>query len=199
MNGDRDRDPHWSTDWAPKFQMRSRRRENMSKEVRTARGVPTHWDDGTDLMGAHQGLLDWDWWSMWSNRTLWMWLTMKADWEANDNCTRFWLYCMYWRFGSLVCLDTQLPRPGRSREGLGLPTGQGTLTSLRTGEGGGGGREMGGSKKKLINKLIKKWPLHKCKPCKKLLECSRGCFQEHQCYAKAMVFHLWGITFSENE
>ena len=26
-------------------------------------------------------------------------------------------------------------------EGLGLPTGHGTLTSLRTGEGGGGGRE----------------------------------------------------------
>ena len=45
---------------APKVQMRSRRRENMSKEVRTTRGVPTHWDDRADLMGAHQGQLDWD-------------------------------------------------------------------------------------------------------------------------------------------
>ena len=29
-------------DWAPKVQIRSRRRENMSREVRTARGTPTH-------------------------------------------------------------------------------------------------------------------------------------------------------------
>ena len=40
--------------------MKSRKRENMSKEVRTARGVPTHGDGGADLMGAHQGQLDWD-------------------------------------------------------------------------------------------------------------------------------------------
>ena len=43
-----------------KAQMKSRRRENMSKEVRTTRGASTHGDDGTDLMGAHQGQLDWD-------------------------------------------------------------------------------------------------------------------------------------------
>ena len=40
--------------------MRSRRKENMSKEVRTARGASTHWDGGADPMGAHQGQLDWD-------------------------------------------------------------------------------------------------------------------------------------------
>ena len=45
---------------APKVQMRSRRRENMSKEVRTSRGASTHRDGGTDLMGAHQGQLDWE-------------------------------------------------------------------------------------------------------------------------------------------
>ena len=53
---------------------------------------------------------------------------------------------MDWLCGSLVCLDAHLPRPGWRGEGLGLPTGQGTLTALRTGEGGGGGgeREKGG-------------------------------------------------------
>ena len=40
--------------------MRSRRGENMSKEVRTARGVPTHRDGGADLIRTHQGQLDWD-------------------------------------------------------------------------------------------------------------------------------------------
>ena len=37
-------------------------------------------------------------------------------------------------------------RPGWRGEDLGLPMGEGTLTALRTGEGGGGGRgrEMGG-------------------------------------------------------
>ena len=42
-------------DLAPKVQMRSRRRENMSKEVRTTRGVPTHCDGGAELMETHQG------------------------------------------------------------------------------------------------------------------------------------------------
>ena len=42
MDGDKDRDPHWSTGLAPKVQMRNRRRENMNKEVRTARGAFTH-------------------------------------------------------------------------------------------------------------------------------------------------------------
>ena len=56
MDRDRDRDPHWS----PVVQMRSRRTENMSKEVRTARDAPTHCDGGADLMGTHQGQLDWD-------------------------------------------------------------------------------------------------------------------------------------------
>ena len=62
-------------DWAPKVQMKSRRRENIKTEVRTARGAFTHWYKGTDLMKAHQGQLDWDWTSMRSNRILWMWLT----------------------------------------------------------------------------------------------------------------------------
>ena len=48
--------------------------------------------------------------------------------------------------GSLVCLDAHLPRPKRRVEDLGLPTGQGTLTALKTREGGEGkrGREKGG-------------------------------------------------------
>ena len=46
---------------------------------------------------------------------------------------------MYWLFGILVCLDAHLPRPGGRREKLELPTGQETLTALRTGEGGGEG------------------------------------------------------------
>ena len=43
-------------------------------------------------------------------------------------------------------MDAHLPRPGWRGEGLGLPTEQGTLTSLRTGEGVGGGlRGVGGT------------------------------------------------------
>ena len=59
---------------------------------------------------------------------------------------------MYWLFGILVCLDAHLPRLGGRVEELELPTGQDTLTALRTGEGGGeewkgvgeGMRRMGG-------------------------------------------------------
>ena len=55
---------------------------------------------------------------------------------------------MYWLFGILVCLDAHLPRPGGLGEELELPTGQETLTALRTGEGGGEGvgcgRVLGG-------------------------------------------------------
>ena len=47
--------------------------------------------------------------------------------------------CMYWFFGILVCLDAHLPRPGGRGEELELPTGQETLTALRTGERGGEG------------------------------------------------------------
>ena len=43
---------------------------------------------------------------------------------------------MYWLFGTLVCLDAHLPRPGGRRDELELPTGQETLTALRAGEGG---------------------------------------------------------------
>ncbi len=62
---------------------------------------------------------------------------------------------MFWLCGSLASLDVHLPRHGRRGEDLGLSTGQGTLTALWTGEGGGEeweegekggrrGREMGG-------------------------------------------------------
>ena len=44
---------------------------------------------------------------------------------------------MCWLFGTLVCLDAHLPRPGGRGEELELPTGQETLTTLRAGEGGG--------------------------------------------------------------
>ena len=40
-------------------------------------------------------------------------------------------------------MDAHLYRPGWRRENLGLPTGQGTLTALRTREGGGGEEEEG--------------------------------------------------------
>ena len=46
---------------------------------------------------------------------------------------------MNWLFGILICLDAHLPRPGGRGEELELPTGQETLTALRTGEGGGEG------------------------------------------------------------
>ena len=52
---------------------------------------------------------------------------------------------MYWLFGILVWLDAHLPRPGGRGEELELPTGQETLSALRTGEGGGEG--VGGSRR----------------------------------------------------
>ena len=60
-----------------------------------------------------------------------------------------------WLCGSLVCLDAHLPRPGWSGEDLGLITGQGTLTALRTVEGGGKWKEREENGKRwkfLINK-----------------------------------------------
>ena len=51
---------------------------------------------------------------------------------------------MDWLFGILVCLDAHLPRPGGRGKELELPTGQETLTALRTGEGGEGVRGVGG-------------------------------------------------------
>ena len=48
---------------------------------------------------------------------------------------------MCWLFGTLFNIDAQLPKPGCSREGLGLPTGQGNLPSLKQ---GGGGRKVSG-------------------------------------------------------
>ena len=135
-------------DWTPKVPMRTRRRENMSKEVRTARDVSTHWDGGTDLMGAHQGQLDWEWWSMWSNRTLWMWLSMKADWESKANGTGFWFYFVDWLCESLVCLDAQLPRPGLMGKTLDFPRGRKPwllLGLIETGKRiGRSWRDMGG-------------------------------------------------------
>ena len=50
---------------------------------------------------------------------------------------------MHWLCGSLASLDAHLPRPGWRREDLGLPTGQGTLTVLQTGKGGGKEWEVG--------------------------------------------------------
>ena len=62
---------------------------------------------------------------------------------------------MDWLCGSLVCLDAHLPRPGWRGEDPGLPTGQGTLTALRTRKGGGGGRgrkKGGGEQVEIFNK-----------------------------------------------
>ena len=42
---------------------------------------------------------------------------------------------MHWLLGILVYLDAYLPKAGWRAEGLTLPTGQGTLSSLKTGEG----------------------------------------------------------------
>ena len=49
---------------------------------------------------------------------------------------------MFWLFGTLVYMNAQLPRPGCRGKGLGLPTGQSSLPSLK--EGGGGIVELEG-------------------------------------------------------
>ena len=87
-------------------------------------GASNHWDSGTDLMGVHQGQLDWECWSMWSKWTLWTWLAMTADWEVKDNGTGFLFYCMDWFCGSLVCLDTHLYRPDGGGRTLDFPWGR---------------------------------------------------------------------------
>lgn len=48
-------------------------------------------------------------------------------------------------WGSYSIWDPILPKPGGRGAGLGLPTGQGNLTSLRTAEGGKGGWREGGN------------------------------------------------------
>ena len=58
-------------------------------------------------------------------------------------------------------MDAHLPRPGWSGEGLGLPTWQGTLPSLKEGEGRrasgvAGGEWEKGRKCKFLNGKIKK-------------------------------------------
>ena len=64
---------------------------------------------------------------------------------------------MYWLFGTLVYLDAQLPRPGCRGECLGLPTGQGSLPSLKEGargrrvSGRAGGEWEEGRKCKFLN------------------------------------------------
>ena len=69
---------------------------------------------------------------------------------------------MFWLFGTPVYMDSQFSRPGCRREGLGLPTGQGSLPSLKQGGGGrrgsGGveGRWEEGRKWKFLNEKIKK-------------------------------------------
>ena len=73
---------------------------------------------------------------------------------------------MYLLFGIQFSLDAYLPKPGWKGEGLGLPTGQGVLPSLRTGEWWredvwGSGRKVGGGKKVeiligIIYKVIEK-------------------------------------------
>ena len=67
---------------------------------------------------------------------------------------------MHWLFEILLCLDGHLPRPGWSGEGLGVPTGQGTLSQdWRGKEQGewGSVREMGGGEEvEILNGIIYK-------------------------------------------
>ena len=59
MDGDRDRDPHWSTKLSSQSPDEEQKEAEYKKGSRTVKGVSTHRDCGTDLVGAHQGQLDW--------------------------------------------------------------------------------------------------------------------------------------------
>ncbi|KAM7338499.1 hypothetical protein ACRRTK_001983 [Alexandromys fortis] len=50
MDGDGDRDPHWSTGLSSQCPKEEQKEGNMSKEVRTTRGAPTHGDSGADRL-----------------------------------------------------------------------------------------------------------------------------------------------------
>ena len=84
-----------------------------------------------------------------------MWLTI-------DKGTGTCFYGMFWLFGTLVYMHAQLPRPGCSGEGLGLPTERGSFPSLKQGRigrrvsGGAGGDWEEGRKCKYLNGKIKK-------------------------------------------
>ena len=55
-------------------------------------------------MRVHQGQLDWDWTSMWSNQIFWMWPDSlnvagpESFWKATDNDTGTCFLCIYWIF-----------------------------------------------------------------------------------------------------
>ena len=110
--------------------MRSRRRENMNKKGRTVRSAFTHWYMGIDLMRVHQGQLDWDWTSTWSNQILWIWLDSlnvagpESFWKAIDNDTGTCFLCIYWIFGiQSVWMLTFLDLEGGGRN-LNFPQGR---------------------------------------------------------------------------
>ena len=60
MNGDRDRDPYWSTGLSSQGPNEEQKEGEHEQGSQGARGAPTHCDGGADLMGAHQGQLDWE-------------------------------------------------------------------------------------------------------------------------------------------
>ena len=151
MDGDTDRDPHWST-FGPPWSKWGAEGGRTWKKLRTARGAITYWYKGTDLKRVHQGQLDWDWTSMWSNQIFWMWpdslnvADPEPFWKAIDNDTGTCFLCIYWIFGIqsvwiLIFLD--LERGGRN---LNFPQGRKPWLLL------GMEREAGRMLKFLINK-----------------------------------------------
>ena len=157
MDGDRDRDPHWSTGLSsqgPNEEQKEGEHEQGSQDHEGCVHPLRQWDwsNGSSPRPA----VDWERWSMWSKWTLWTWLAMKADWEAKDN--GFWFYCMDWLCGSLVCLDAHLYRPGWRGRTLDFPWGREPWLLLGLEREGmvGRGREKGGREEvEIFNKLIK--------------------------------------------
>ena len=104
--------------------MRNRMMKKIKKVIRTARDASTHWYKGTDIMRVHQGQLNWDWTSTWSNQILWMWLA-RSLFEKPLTMTlglASSAYTGFWR-SSLFGLSPSLDLEGGGRN-LNFPQGR---------------------------------------------------------------------------
>ena len=145
MEGDWDRDPHWSTGLSPQG-LNEEQKEEEHEQERQYREECVH------------PLIQGDWSKESSPRPIGLGLNEHVIQPDSLNVARFsecgWhgvFLKSHWQwhwdlfplhildFGDPVCLDTHLSGPGGRGEELELPTGQETLTAFRDGEGGGEG------------------------------------------------------------
>ena len=139
MDGDRDRDAHWSTGLSSQGQDEEQKGEEHEQRSQDLEGCvhPLRlwdWSNGSSLrpagLGAMEHVIKLDTLNVTGNEG---WLRSQGQWH--------WVLILWHGLtcGSLVCLDAHLYRYGWRGEDLGLPRVKETLTALRTRERGWGG------------------------------------------------------------